>query len=225
MPSDSDHRCSRPAEERSSPSANVKVLMPTTGSVCVQTVFSLLEMRERSHFEFISMRSAMISKSRRMMAEEALKQEATHLLFIDSDMTFPPSMIERFLELDQDVVAANCVFRKDPIAWTAYERIGRKNIMVKSSEREGVQKVWRVGTGIMMIKASVFEKIAKPWFMIGWNAESNQELGEDYWFCQQLEAAGIPIWIDHEVSKKVGHVGVKVYGGDTHCGNIISTAR
>ena len=31
--------------------------------------------------------------------------------------------------------------------------------------------------------------------------------GEDWAFCEACEKAGIPIFIDHDVSKLVGHVG------------------
>jgi hypothetical protein len=32
-------------------------------------------------------------------------------------------------------------------------------------------------------------------------------IGEDVFFCQKAAAAGFKIWIDHDVSKEIGHIG------------------
>ena len=42
----------------------------------------------------------------------------------------------------------------------------------------------------------------------------NDFKGEDWYFCEKLEAAGIPIFVDHEASSFIGHIGNKVYTHD-----------
>ena len=70
-----------------------------------------------------------------------------------------------------------------------------------------MQKVWRVGTGVMLIKLSVFDKLEQPWFPVEWNPALNDYTGEDWAFCAALERAGIPIHIDAGLSREIGHVG------------------
>ena len=62
----------------------------------------------------------------------------------------------------------------------------------------------------MLIDLSIMSRVAKPWFKVEWGDESNQ-YGEDWWFCQQFEKAGIPIFVDHELSWQVGHIGQMEY--------------
>jgi hypothetical protein len=37
-------------------------------------------------------------------------------------------------------------------------------------------------------------------------------MGEDWYFVKKLSEAGADIWIDHDLSRQIGHVGDFVYG-------------
>jgi len=41
-----------------------------------------------------------------------MREGCSHILFIDSDMTFPQDMIQRLIDRDVDIVAANCARRR-----------------------------------------------------------------------------------------------------------------
>ena len=70
-----------------------------------------------------------------------------------------------------------------------------------------LKKVWRIGTGIMLVKMSVFDTIPEPWFPIAWDEELQDYRGEDWAFCDALDRAGIPIYVDEGLSRAIGHVG------------------
>jgi len=58
--------------------------------------------------------TAMLPFSRQILAETALQQGATHLLWIDSDMKFPADMLMTFLRHDKPIIGINAMARSDP---------------------------------------------------------------------------------------------------------------
>lgn len=192
-------------------SKKVGVCIPSGGKWDTDFGLCLIDMLRWTQEKWLvySTKSCLISKNRRVMVEDALKDGCTHILFIDTDMLFPKDTIEALLEHEQDVVAANCVTRKHPVRFTAQIK-GEE--VVTLPQYDGLKKVCRVGTGVMMINADVFRKIKKPWFAIGWSPLSNSELGEDYMFCQQCEMSNIDIYIDETISRRIRHMGYYSYG-------------
>jgi hypothetical protein len=124
----------------------------------------------------------------------------SHILFIDSDMRFPPDTPERLLKHDLDIVGANCPQRTQK-GTTAF--IGQKQ--VPSLGKSGLQKVDSLGMGVTLIKTSVFDKIPAPWFATPY--DGNKFVGEDVFFCHKAREHGFNIWIDHELSLEIKHTG------------------
>ena len=60
-----------------------------------------------------------------------------------------------------------------------------------------------VGTGVMLIRSSVFKDIGKPYFYY----EENRS--EDIMFCQKCREKGIRIYVDTTIG--CGHIGEEVY--------------
>lgn len=127
---------------------------------------------------------------------------ATHILWLDADMTFPPDAALRLLAHDREVVAANYVSRTARPRPTAM-RDGR---CVSSIGATGLEEVDHVGMGVFLMQASVVANITSPRFWYSTPTET-----EDVHFCRLLRAAGNAIVIDHDLSKDVGHVGAHTY--------------
>jgi len=151
----------------------------------------------------------LIANQRAELSLDAMAEGCTHILFIDSDMRFPQDMIERLLKHDLDIVATNCARRRMPTGPTAqlYKENGERELVWTMPESTGLQEVGSVGMGVMMIKREVFEALAEPWFETPWRVDKRGYIGEDVFFCQKAAAAGFKIWIDHDVSKEIGHIG------------------
>lgn len=68
----------------------------------------------------------------------------------------------------------------------------------------------------MLINLNVFPLLKKPWFPIIWKEATKTTpasfQGEDWGFCERLEAAHIPIFVDQELSWEIEHLGVYSYG-------------
>ena len=65
-----------------------------------------------------------------------------------------------------------------------------------------------VGTGIMLINLEDLQKIEKPWFGTHWVPAMGDWLGEDWFFLQKASLKDIPCYVDHDLSREVGHRGV-----------------
>lgn len=127
---------------------------------------------------------------------------ATHVLWLDADMTFPPGAALRLLAHDRDVVAANYATRVAPSRPTAY-RGGRP---VSSHDETGLEAVDHVGMGVFLMRTAIVASLPTPRFWYSTPTET-----EDVYFCRLLGAAGHVIYIDHDLSREVGHVGQHTY--------------
>lgn len=151
--------------------------------------------------DFLMVQSCDIASNRMWLVKEAIKNGATHLLFVDSDMLFPTDTLKRLLARDKDIIAVDYNKRKFPLETVTAYMPG-----VEKSETEPF-KVGIAGTGVMLIKLDIFNnpKMDKNWFSFGRNAEGKNVIGEDGWFCNTARAAGYDIWIDPTI--KVVHLG------------------
>ena len=123
-------------------------------------------------------------------------------------MTFPQDMVGRLLAHDKEIVAANCARRRMPTGPTAqnYDENGKRQAVYTMPESTGLEEVGSIGTGIMLIKREVFEGMSEPWFDMPWQSTRGY-MGEDVFFCKKAQELGYKVYIDHDVSKEIGHIG------------------
>jgi hypothetical protein len=136
----------------------------------------------------------------------ALHAECDWLLFLDSDMRFPADTLEQLLARNEPVVAANYTARKAPFAPVAVRTPGER--AYTDYQSSGLEAVAQIGMGVMLVQADVVRRIPPPWFMVGWHTDVGAYTGEDAYFCQQLTKAGATIWLDHDLSHDVMHLGL-----------------
>jgi len=152
----------------------------------------------------------LIANQRAELTLDAMREQCSHILFIDSDMRFPQDLISRLLAHDLDIIATNCARRRMPTGPTAqvYKPDGERELVWTMPESKGLQEVHSVGMGVMMIKSSVFKALSEPWYETPWRHDKRGYIGEDVFFCRKAREDGFKIWIDHDVSKEIGHIGM-----------------
>ena len=64
--------------------------------------------------ELISVSGSMLAQVRTGLVLRAMKAEATHMLFLDDDMEFPPDLLHRLLRHNKPVVGCNYSRRTVP---------------------------------------------------------------------------------------------------------------
>lgn len=156
-----------------------------------------------------NVRSSILPNNRLNLVKAALAGGMSHLLFIDSDQTFPADLPHRLAKHHKMIVAANCVTKQIPASPTARAKVDdpRGRPVYTDPESTGLEQIWRIGTGVMLINLRVFEKIGLGVWHMKYLPQEETYQGEDWTFCEACEAADIPLYIDHDVSKLVGHVG------------------
>lgn len=151
--------------------------------------------------------STYIHVGREWFLEASLKQGATHVLWIDTDMSVPRETAVLLSMHNLPIVACNYVVRQASGLFTAFN--GDERVPTTEAST-GLEAVDYVGMGAMLMNTDVVADLARPWFRHGLN-EFGGDVGEDVVFCRALRAAGHTIYIDHDVSKMIGHVGQHTY--------------
>ena len=150
----------------------------------------------------------LLPEMRNTLARHAIDMGCTHILWLDSDMTFPEDMIERLYGHGKPIIAASYSQRKDPAKPVA-ARDGKW--LYTEEESTGIERVDYAGMGAMLVETAVYEHLDKPWHMLGWNEKRQTAIGEDVYFCRKAAAIGAETWIDHDLSKEIGHVGYRTF--------------
>jgi len=165
--------------------------------------------------------SAYLDCNRNKLAKQAIKGKSDYLLMIDSDMTYPNTILDTLISRDKDVIGVVYYSPRWNKEKTRMGRVGpilydynpEKKIYgewFKCDKKEPF-RVGAVGTGIMLIKTEVFEKVEEPWFsFFTTKYRKNVEImGEDIAFCLKCMAAGVEIWVDPTI--EVGHCKDYIY--------------
>lgn len=147
--------------------------------------------------------STYIHVGREWFLEASIKQGATHVLWLDTDMSVPAETAILLAMHEQPVVGCNYVVRQESGLFTAC----RGDQRVPTTEAStGLEAVEYVGMGALLMRTDVVKDLGRPWFRHGLN-DCGGDVGEDVMFCRGLGAAGYQIFIDHDLSKRIGHIG------------------
>ncbi len=124
---------------------------------------------------------SLITRARNYLVDEFLRSDHTHLLFIDSDIHYNPQDVIALMALDKDVIGGP--YPKKSINWNNVAQAARNHPTMEPKELEtlvgeyvfnvvkGTQQfqvtepleVLEIGTGFMMVKREVFERMAKEY--------------------------------------------------------------
>lgn len=155
-----------------------------------------------------------VDKSREELTRAAIKWGATHLLWLDSDMVFPDWAPFHLLKRNVDIVACNYARRRAPHSPVTFKKLGDntkggENVLCYTTDDStGMEEVDACGFGVVLMRSNIFEKILPPAFETCFDRDTQAWVGEDVKFCLNARRQGYQVWIDHDLSKYIGHMGV-----------------
>jgi hypothetical protein len=206
-----------PNEELARPKVRVMVGIPTHNQVSGGFAFDLAKMvgfmaaqRPDVEVRVVMNHGSIIPQQRHTLVKKALDLDMTHILFLDSDMRFPPDTLDALLAHNESFVAVNYTTRRMPIYPTARVMSADKrefHAVYQDESDEGLREVDLVGLGVALIDLDVFRHLPKPWFMFMYHPELDDYTGEDFFFSHHARNAGVKILVDQSLSYEIKHVG------------------
>jgi len=157
---------------------------------------------------------SLISRARNTLTAKFLhNKDSTHLMFIDADIGWEPWHLLVMLDRNVDVIGGLYPMKSLPVKWCVNGFEGAEEGV------NGLQEVSKTGTGFMLIKREVFEKLnshpaTKPFLNdIGLPVElnpymktyfdtavrENRYYSEDWTFCENWRDLGGKVWVDKRV--------------------------
>ena len=145
---------------------------------CLDLQTTMIRYNIEVKFSFL-FNESLITRARNYLVDEFLRSDYTHMMFIDSDIHFDPNDIVAMMALDKDVIGGP--YPKKSINWNNIAETARRHPdlnpreldnlvgeyvfnVVKGTQQFQVSEpleVMEIGTGHMMIKRNVFEKMAE----------------------------------------------------------------
>ena len=157
---------------------------------------------------------SLISRARNTLTAKFLEQpESTHLFFVDADIGWEPWHLLVLLNRDVDVIGGLYPMKTMPIKWVVNGFEGAEE------GPDGFQEVSKAGTGFLLMKRHVFEKLnshpaVKPYKNdIGLDPKYDKHLktyfdtavrqgryySEDWTFCENWRDIGGKVYVDKRV--------------------------
>jgi hypothetical protein len=143
---------------------------------CLDLQMTMNKYGIETKFSFL-FNESLITRARNYLADEFLRSEYTHMMFIDSDIHYSPQDVIALMALDKDVIGGP--YPKKSINWSNVAAAARNHPDLEPKELENLVgeyvfnvvkgtssfqvsdplEVLEIGTGHMMIKRHVFEKM------------------------------------------------------------------
>ena len=152
---------------------------------------------------------SVIAQQRNTLVQEALDANATHILWLDSDMHVPIGTATTLLKHKKHIVAAAYSTRVPPYKSVGFNSADDLNDRFNATR--GLHQVYAVGMGCMMVDVTVYDYIGTPWHHYHYNKDTDDLSGEDIYFCNAANAAGFEVYVDAELSQEVAHYGTKSF--------------
>lgn len=186
----------------------IGICVPVTDTVKYRFSFALAELtayltKHNIEYKLYFQNGSMLVEQRHALVSSALRDKCKEILWLDSDMVFPPNLYHKLSSHKKHVVAALYSTRVKP-----YKPAGFfGNNEIRSQNLIGLQEIKSVGMGLMLTSAEVYDIIPAPWFSFKYDAKYDGYIGEDIYFCNLLSDYDFKIYVDMDISKYCAHVG------------------
>lgn len=197
------------------------VAMPTHDMVPAGFMYDLARMMmytashmpEGSQLGLTMVTETYIHRARQDLAFALVTQEVDAILWLDTDMRFPQHTLMTLLKHQEAVVGINYITRGVPGHYVAVKKShtdedGQRERLSTLEDSTGLEQVDSIGFGAVLTRVNPFTypSDSQPWFMFSMD-EDGSHVGEDVHYCRILKEQGVPIYVDHDLSKECAHIG------------------
>jgi hypothetical protein len=177
--------------------------MPSGESIHPVTMMAIQKLLGASEdVAYTGMVGTYVEKNQNLLVARALELDASHLMLIDSDMDFPPSILRTLLSRKVDIVGCAYRTRQPPHPFTTIRKDGERS----TTDDTGLRDVQAVASGMLLIRRKVLEALPYPWFFNSYGASPAHFVGNDVSFCGKARSFGFKVHCDFFASRDVGHM-------------------
>ena len=195
--------------------------VPTTDYVHAEFMKSLTALERKLLKDGTDMGEEIISGTlvyiaRNKIAQIAMNENFTHVLWLDSDMTFGDGIVDDLLFCGKDMVCGAFIGRRPMFGPCVYDDISE--FPMKKVREFGTEPFRVEGCGFAMVltKVDVLRKVRDKF---GTCFTPTEKYGEDLAFCERAKDVGTEIWCEPTV--RPGHMAhIPVYAGDDMFGGL-----
>lgn len=195
------------------------IAIPCGDSCPTDFLRALLGLEIVGEAQYTFAQGSLIYDARNRLAEIAMDGKFDLVLWLDSDMVFPPDtmrILSAHLDAGTDMVSAIYVTRKDPIEPVAYSDIGMRQeagekwptpyrVPINPIPAEPFE-VAGCGFGVVMMSVELLRQVHQQF---GLPFSPAAGFGEDLSFCLRARETGATILCDPTLP--IGHVGLHTY--------------
>lgn len=146
---------------------------------------------------------------RNTILEEAIKQDFTHVLFIDDDMIFPDDAAIKMLEHDVDICTGVAFQRGEPHAPCMFLASPDKEVYPVPYIKQGLMEIDACGGYFLLINIESIKNMEAPYFKWGdfdlGYCTKYGGVGEDIYFGLKAKISGARVWVDSDID--ITHIG------------------
>ena len=196
-------------------SMRLLIAVPTTDYVHADFVKSLAKLqaelgRNKVNYDVEIFSGTLVYIARNRLANKAINEGYTHVLWLDSDMVFDGEVVEDLMFCGKEMVCGAFVSRRPPYGPCVYTSIKKNEI---EKVKEFGTKPFRVdGCGFACVLTTV-ELLQAVTQKFGTTFQPTDYYGEDLAFCWRVGQIGREIWCEPTV--RPGHIAnVPVHAGE-----------
>lgn len=195
------------------------IAIPTTDYIPADFVKSLAKLQQELGrrgvaYDVEVLSGTLVYIARNKLANKAINENYTQVLWIDSDMVFGEKIYEDLADTGKEMVCGAFVSRRPPYGPCIYTSIERDNI--QKVKDFGITPFRVDGCGFAMVLTSV-ELLRAVTQKFGTCFQPTEYYGEDLAFCWRVKQLGREIWCEPTV--RPGHIAhAPVYAGQENLG-------
>ena len=172
----------------------------------------LLDLKKVGETDVVLLKSSLVYDARNQAAAKAISEKYDYVLWIDSDMTFEPDMMEKMFASigTHNMLTALCFARRPPFKPCIYKHISVEQTGIASLPktevwydypRDQIVEIEACGFACVLQKVDMLDAMVStygvPFFPIA-------GLGEDLSFCFRAKQLDIKMYADTSI--KIGHI-------------------
>ena len=189
---------------------SILIAIPAMDTMPTVTASALLALRQPCETRVQFIIRAAVDIARNKLAAEAVRGGYDRVMWIDSDQTFDPDLMERLsADLDEgwDMVTALYMSRAlpvEPVIYKARDAEKRSAERYLDYPRDSLFPISACGMGACMMRTDILAQMTEMPFSL------MPGVSEDLSFCARANRMGVKMACDSRV--KVGHYGAMIYG-------------